>query len=167
MRPFAPTMAAAVLVLTACTDGGETRATDDAARPSVTVQEGEYVVTDVEQAGRPRPLVEGSTMRVRFQDQTMTVHAGCNHLSSDYELEGSTLRLGPMAGTEMGCPEPLMEQDAWLADVLRRPVTVGEDPLSLAAGDVVFVLRRAPGRPGHGGAAGDEATTSSSGPASP
>lgn len=132
-------LALAVGVLLAACGDGDTTARDEP-DDDPTIREGEYVVTAVAQAGEPRPLVEGSRMRVRFRAGTMTVNAGCNHLSSDYDLVGDELRLGPMAGTEMGCPKPLMDQDEWLAEVLAQPVTVGNDPLTLTAGSVVFTL---------------------------
>jgi heat shock protein HslJ len=127
-----------VVLLAACGDGDTTARDQPADGP--TIPEGEYVVTSVEQAGEPRALVSGSRMRLRFRDGTMSVNAGCNHLSSDYDLVGDELRLGPMAGTEMGCPQPLMDQDDWLAGVLAETVTVGNDPLTLTSGDVVFTL---------------------------
>jgi len=102
--------------------------------------EGRYVVSEVTDGGTPRPLVEGSTIRIRLQDGTLTVNAGCNHLFGDYRLEGDRLTLSRLGGTEMGCPKPLMAQDDWLVDVLASPLTVGEDPLTLTSGSVVFTL---------------------------
>lgn len=125
-----------------CTDPTvDTRGSDPTAEPPV-IRDGEYVVTEVTERGEPRPLVEGSRMRVRLRDRTFAVRAGCNHLFGEYRLEGDQLTIGPMGGTEMGCPQPLMEQDEWLVEVFSQPVTVEEDPLTLTAGDVSFTLQR-------------------------
>jgi heat shock protein HslJ len=112
---------------------------------------GEYVVTAVTEGGGPRDLVPGSEIRLRFADGMLGARAGCNHLSASYELEGDTLIAGRMGGTEMGCPEPLMQQDAWLVGLFEEPVAVGHDPLTLTSGEVVLTLtpreEAAPDRP--------------------
>lgn len=130
---------AAGVLLAACSGGGTT-ARDEPADGPVVIPEGEYAVTSVEEGGEPRPLVEGSEIRMRFRDGTLNVHAGCNHLFGDYVLAGDELTVGQIGGTEMGCAPALMRQDDWLADVLARPITVAQAPLTLTAGDVVLTL---------------------------
>jgi len=98
------------------------------------------VVTAVTNDGKPHPLVSGSQVRLTFDDKTMGITAGCNNLSGDYALDGDRLTVGPIGGTEMGCPAPLMDQDAWLAGLFERPVTVGGDPLTFRAGSVVLTV---------------------------
>lgn len=101
---------------------------------------GEYVITSVTEAGEQRDLVRGSEIRLTFEDGQLRAHAGCNHLSGSYEIDGDTLTVGPMGGTEMGCPKPLMAQDEWLAGLFAEPARLGEDPLTITAGDVVLTL---------------------------
>lgn len=101
---------------------------------------GSYVVTAVTEGGERRDLVPGSEIRLTFTDGTLGLHAGCNHLSGEYTLDGDRLRVGGIGGTEMGCPKPLMEQDQWLAGLFEGTVKVGHDPLTLTAGDVVLTL---------------------------
>lgn len=101
---------------------------------------GEYVVTAVTDGGNDRPLVPGSELRLTFRDGRLDAQAGCNHLSASYEIDGDQLTAGPMGGTEMGCPAPLMDQDTWLASLFAEPVTLGEDPLTLTSGDIVLTL---------------------------
>lgn len=98
------------------------------------------VVTGVTDDGTPHDLVSGSQVRFTFDDTTMGITAGCNHLSGDYSLDGDRLTVGPIGGTEMGCPTPLMDQDTWLAGLFERPVTVGGDPLTFRAGSVVLTV---------------------------
>lgn len=124
-------------VLSACgAEGGPSPVGPAAADPS-----GTYVVTSATQAGSDRPLAAGTEVRISFTDGTLGIHAGCNHLSGSYSVTGDRLEVGPIGGTEMGCPQPLMEQDAWLASLFAGPVTVGEDPLTLTSGDVVLTLK--------------------------
>lgn len=98
------------------------------------------VVIEVTNDGEPHPLVSGSQVRFTFDDKTMGITAGCNNLSGDYALDGDALTVGPIGGTEMGCPAPLMDQDAWLAGLFEEPVTVGGDPLTFRAGSVVLTV---------------------------
>ena len=134
-------------MLGGCDGRTDTRGSDPAAQRPV-LPEGEYVVTEVTEDGRPHPLVEGSHMTIRLRKGNVAVRAGCNHLFGDYELEGDRLTVGPIGGTEMGCPKPLMEQDVWIVGVLSEPLTVAENPLTLTSGTVVFTLEwQGPNRP--------------------
>lgn len=148
MRSFALTTlparvrraAAVAITLVAALVGCGRAADEPGPRAGDTGPSGEYVVTSVTEGGKPRPLVPGSEIRLTFGDGQLGARAGCNRLSAPYELEGDELRVGTMGGTEMGCPEPLMEQDAWLSGLFAEPVRVGHDPLTLTAGEVVLTL---------------------------
>lgn len=101
---------------------------------------GEYVVTAVTDGGKPHAVVKGSEIRLTFEGGTLGLRAGCNLMGGEYELVGDQLTIGPIGGTDMGCPPALMDQDAWLAGLFADPVTVGEDPLTITSGDVVLTL---------------------------
>lgn len=143
--------AAAAITLVATLAGCAQQADDARPRSGAGGPSGEYVVTEITDSGKARALVSGSEIRLTFRDGQLGARAGCNHLSAAYEIDGDTLTAGPMAGTEMGCPEPLMEQDAWLTGLFADPVQLGEDPLTITAGDVVLTLvpreQAAPDRP--------------------
>jgi heat shock protein HslJ len=130
-------MAAGVLALAGC---GEEQAppADDVVGASPPA--GTYVVTGITDGGQPRALVPGSQVRISFTDGNLGLQAGCNSMSGTFQLDDGTLKVGPMGGTEMGCPEPLMAQDTWLAGLFGVPVKVGTDPLTLTSGDVVLTL---------------------------
>ena len=56
-------------------------------------------------------------------------------------IEGRILVAGSLATTEMGCDEPLMAQDAWLADLLGgATMALDGDTLVLATGSVRLTL---------------------------
>lgn len=43
---------------------------------------------------------------VRFESGRLAGFAGCNNFSGGYALEGDQLKIGPVASTQMACPEP-------------------------------------------------------------
>jgi heat shock protein HslJ len=128
----------ALLLAVACGEqgGGSVTGADDV----VELDGRTLVVTGVTESGRPRPVAPGTQVRLSFADGRLGISAGCNSMSGDYRLDGDRLTVGPIAGTEMGCPEELMAQDAWLAGLFAEPVVVGADPLTLTAGEVVLAL---------------------------
>jgi heat shock protein HslJ len=133
-------VALALLVLTGCGDrgaGGSTGRTD------LHLDGTSWIATSVTEDGADRPLVAGSTLRVDFSDGSIAVNAGCNHLHGDYRLTGDRLAVGALASTEMGCDQPLMDQDAWLSrTVLATPLTatVSGDTLTLSRPGLELVL---------------------------
>jgi heat shock protein HslJ len=46
------------------------------------------------------------------EDGTVSGFAGCNTFSGSYTVEGSALRLGPLATTKIGCPRPASAVEA-------------------------------------------------------
>lgn len=100
-----------------------------------------YVVVGVTEGGKRRALVEDSEIRLAFADGQLRITAGCNTMSGGYRLEGTRLTVEPLAGTEMGCEQALMDQDAWVAGLFTDPVrlTTGNDA-ALISGDVVLTL---------------------------
>src|SRR5262245_63743564 len=45
---------------------------------------------------------------VRFEAGRLQGFGGCNRLAGPYAIEGDRVKLGPLAGTMMACPEPAM-----------------------------------------------------------
>jgi heat shock protein HslJ len=102
---------------------------------------GDYVVTTITDGGQPRTVVRGTEIRLSFADGQLAMHAGCNRMSASYTIDGSQLTVGPVASTEMGCPTPRMEQDAWLADLFAKPATIDWQKQTITAGAVVLAIR--------------------------
>jgi heat shock protein HslJ len=100
-----------------------------------------YVVTGVTDGGSARRLARGTQIRIRFDNDRLTMTAGCNTISGSYVLDRGRLTASALASTEMGCAAPLMAQDAWLAGLFDRPVqfTTGKDA-AIISGDVVLAL---------------------------
>lgn len=87
-------------------------------------------------------LVDETRILLGFQGEDVSVEAGCNHLFGTAVLDGDTLTINNMGGTEMGCPRRLQDQDEWLTGLLTGGTTVALDgaTLTLTAGDVVVEL---------------------------
>lgn len=102
-----------------------------------------YASTSVE----GRELVPGSTIEMRFDDDSMSVWAGCNNLFGAYEVDDTTLAWsGEPASTMMGCEAALADQDQWLAGLLTSGVTAAADgdTLTLEGDGVTIELATAP-----------------------
>lgn len=103
-----------------------------------------WIATGVTEQGQPRALVEGTQLRVEFKDGTITLNAGCNAIGGSYTLtDEAELRTGSLSGTEMGCEEPLMDQDRWISGtVFAAPLvaSVAGNTLMLSRDDVELVL---------------------------
>lgn len=131
-------VAALLLVVASCGDeGGTTPVTPVDTGPDGTT----YVVTAVTEAGKPRPLVEGTEIRLRFDDGRLSITAGCNSMSGRYQLADGTLTVESLATTEMGCDPARMDQDTWVAGLFAAPVELrtGTDA-RLTSNDVVLTL---------------------------
>lgn len=147
----------ATLTLTGCADngdaddgggdagGGESPTSTETAGQESGVNEDElqgttYVSTSVQ----GRELVDGTEITLSFEDDGMSVAAGCNTMFGSYEVDESGMlrwSAGP-ASTLMACSDELEDQDRWLTTLLSDGVTAtSEGPaLTLTAGEVVIEL---------------------------
>lgn len=65
------------------------------------------------------PVVEGTPASLRFADGRVSGTAGCNRFSGGYETgEGFSIRFREIATTMMACPDPLMQQERAVLDLL-------------------------------------------------
>jgi heat shock protein HslJ len=67
-----------------------------------------FASTAVVEDGEPRALVAGTRIRLRFGERDdLRWYAGCNHFGADVEIATDAVVVGPIAGTEIGCPADL------------------------------------------------------------
>lgn len=102
----------------------------------------EFLSTQVSEAGKPRPLVGDTRIRLSFGEGKLTIDAGCNSLFGDARLADGTLVVENIGGTEMGCSQPLMKQDEWVTEFFGsgpRWQHAG-DTLTLTSGDTSITL---------------------------
>jgi heat shock protein HslJ len=90
-----------------------------------------------------RTFVEGTRVRLVFQDGGLSASAGCNTMGGQYQIDGGRLVVGQLGSTEMACDPPLMEQDRWLAELLTggSAVTLDGDTLILEGSLVRLTLQ--------------------------
>ncbi|MCX2950601.1 META domain-containing protein [Lentzea sp. NEAU-D7] len=84
------------------------------------VQGKTFTSTSVTEQGKPRPLVEGTKVELRFTaDGRLLANAGCNQMQGPVKLDDGKLTVTDLSTTDMACPgEGLQEQDEWLSGLL-------------------------------------------------
>jgi len=65
-----------------------------------------------------RSLVTGTKITLSFDSANLSASAGCNTIRGSYDISGGAFSLGKSAGTLLGCPKELQDQDEWLTSVL-------------------------------------------------
>ena len=103
-----------------------------------------FVATSVTENGQPKAIVEDSQITVSFRaDGRVGANAGCNSMSGTGRVESGRLVINDLAMTEMACSGGLMEQEAWVADLLvsRPTLQLSGDELTLAGETITLVLR--------------------------
>ena len=102
----------------------------------------DFLSTRVTDGGAPRPLVDGTRIRLHFGATDLAISAGCNSIGGTYRIDGGQLVFDGGAMTEMGCDDARHAQDDWLVTFLAsRPAArlTGND-LVLESGSVVVTL---------------------------
>ncbi len=83
----------------------------------------------------------------RFESGRLTGFAGCNNFSGSYTLDGDQLKIGPVASTQMACPEPGSSIEnavhAALSGTLRYAVD-GDDLTATTESGATLRFRREP-----------------------
>lgn len=94
-----------------------------------------FISVSVTEDGEPHPLVEGTVIRLSFEDGTISASAGCNSMFGSYTIEDGILVVDAMGMTEMGCAPALMAQDQSVAAFLgsRPAITLSGDDLTLTS----------------------------------
>lgn len=136
MKHILVPIAVAAVLLAACGSDDEPAAAPDGTElPTVEVDlDGrEFLST----GGEGRDLVDDTTISLSFADGTLNAAAGCNTMFADYTIDGGVLDVGVLAQTEMGCEPALMDQDAWLAELLSSgpSIALDGDTLTVSGGD--------------------------------
>lgn len=81
-------------------------------------------------------LVDGSTLRLTFEDRSVSAQAGCNTIFGAATWDDGTLTPArELARTSMGCVEGLAEQDDWLSEFLAAGPSIELDGTTLTLDD--------------------------------
>jgi heat shock protein HslJ len=93
-----------------------------------------FVSTEV----RGHTLVDGTVIRLSFEEDNISAQAGCNTMFGPASWEGEVLTTeGPMAMSMMACDNGLSEQDDWLSSFLTSEpaITLEGETLVLGTDD--------------------------------
>ena len=78
-----------------------------------------------------------------FDGESVAGTSGCNRYNASYEASGNELSFGPIAGTQMACPEPQMSVEARYLQLLESVATFEVDgrAMTMADGEGTPVLQ--------------------------
>ncbi len=116
-------VAVAAFALAACgsDDGGSSAGTtpDDDESPSLVPTQEELSNRAFESTSvTGYDLVEGTTIGLLFEAESISAKAGCNTLFGGYQFDENALMVDQIASTQMACDQALMDQDTWLGEFL-------------------------------------------------
>lgn len=144
IRLIAPLLVPALVVaLAACGDDTTDTSTADtsaaAGSGSSTAVEGR---TYVSQSATGLTLVDGSDVRLTFDNGQLGANAGCNNMAGAYTITDGKLVVEAMASTMMACDQPLMDQEAAVSTFLSSSpaITADGDTLTLTDGTITMEL---------------------------
>ncbi len=88
----------------------------------------------------------GSEQYIQFREGRVAGHSGCNRFTGNYQQDGESLKLGPLASTKMACaPDRMQQEQAWfhMLDKVRGfEATHLVLKLKTADGKVIATLQR-------------------------
>jgi heat shock protein HslJ len=99
-----------------------------------------WVVQEMNIDGTMTAPADGVVSYAVFEDGTVTGGAGCNNYNGSYEVDGSSMAIGPLASTQMFC-EGAMDQEFAYLTLLGSvdSYKVSGNDLALASGDTVLI----------------------------
>ncbi len=124
---FAPIVILVVL-FTAC--GGDD---EGAAQDPADLEGDPWVLTQMLDAAGESEIVQG--VDAEFDGSTMSGVSACNRYNTSYEATGNEITFGPIAGTQMACPEPEMSVEARYLELLATVATFEVDGRSMSMSD--------------------------------
>jgi heat shock protein HslJ len=101
-----------------------------------------FLSTGVTVDGAPFALVDGTRIRLIFDNGNLSANAGCNIIGGNLVIDGDTLRFSGAQMTEMGCDPARHNQDDWLVTFLSSTPTfvLNGNDLTLTGGTTVITL---------------------------
>jgi heat shock protein HslJ len=144
MRAMRWILAAAGSVLMVTTGCGDVGSGDPRRGASGELPDGRaFLSTSVTEGDVPRPLAEGTRIRLEFDGDGLSVYAGCNYLGfQNARQNGDHLVVEEESSTDVGCRPKAMEQDEWLTTFLTSEPTMRleGDSLWLTSKDTTIEL---------------------------
>ncbi len=107
---------------------------------------GEWKLISYGSASNQTPAATGVDTSIEFLDGQLSGNVGCNGFGGEYEVDGDTLKLGPVMSTMMFCEGLVGDQEMATIAVFQESATfvLDSDTLTItsADGNSVIVLAR-------------------------
>ena len=114
-------LAAATTVLTGCTSSGPGASPGAGDPVSVARLAGTYFARSGLPGNPPQPVIREAPITLTFSGSNLSVRTGCNSGGGPIRIEApDTLIADQLTSTAMGCAAPLMAQESWVFEMLRR-----------------------------------------------
>jgi len=124
----------ALLILTACAGG------------STATLKGQWRLVSYGSASSQTPAMPDVDTSIEFLDGQLNGNVGCNGFGGEYEVDGDTIKLGPVMSTMMFCEGPVGDQELGTIAVFQESAkfVLDGDTLTItsADGNSVIVLAR-------------------------
>ncbi len=129
----------ALVLLAACGDDGPSADPAD-------LEGGPWTLTQyVDAQGQPTGVEVDVT--AAFDGSTISGNGGCNQYHADYEATGNEISIGPIAATQMACPDPQGSVEgaylALLATATTYAIDGGSMKMADDAGTTILQFERA------------------------
>jgi heat shock protein HslJ len=86
---------------------------------------GEWTVTGYNNGkGAVTSPLQGTTLTATFTADQVSGSAGCNTYNGAYTLDGTSVKIGPLASTRMACETSIMDQETAFLSALQAGTTV-------------------------------------------
>ena len=123
-------------VMAACSTSGAASSPPPSAI-AATIDGRTFLSTGIEGAA----LVPGTRISLTFANGNLSASGGCNSMGGAYSIAGGRLSVAQMITTDMGCDQPRMQQDQWLASLLNgATITLAGDTLTLEKAPIRLTL---------------------------
>ena len=86
-------------------------------------------------AGNGSTRIVSVGVNAEFDGSTISGVSGCNQYNASYAASGSEISFGPIAGTEMACPELEMETEARYLELLESVATFDVEGRAMSMSD--------------------------------
>lgn len=99
-----------------------------------------WVVQEMNADGTMTASADGVISYAVFEDGTITGSAGCNNYNGNYETDGDSMTIGPLAATRMFCEDSMDQETAYF--ILLEQVDsykISRNDLTLSSGDTVLI----------------------------
>jgi len=121
-----------VLAFAAC--GGDEGSGSDGSQDPAALEGKSWILTQMLTAGGQTQIVDVG-VSASFDGTAISGDSGCNSYHASYEASGNEISFGPIAGTQMACPEAESSTEARYLQLLQGVATFETSGRSMSMSD--------------------------------